>query len=70
MAKYWPSAARLSARPVPASVSVIGYVAKLDSRCSPSVTTGWPVASSRLIESAPASSCSARSSSKVIFPSS
>ena len=24
MAKYWPSPARLSARPVPASVSVIG----------------------------------------------
>jgi len=41
-----------------------------DSRCSPSVTIGSPVASRRLIESSAASSCSAWRSSNVILPSS
>jgi hypothetical protein len=45
-------------------------VAKLDSRCSPSVTIGSPVCSSRAIESSAAASCSAFSSSQVIVPSS
>jgi hypothetical protein len=42
-------------------VSAIGYVAKLEMRCSPSVMIGDPVASKRLIVSATAVSCSASS---------
>ncbi|CAK9863650.1 unnamed protein product [Sphagnum jensenii] len=68
MAKNCPSPASLSANPVPASVSVIGYVAKLDFRCSPSVTIASPVASNRLMESSAALFCVASRSSQLILP--
>ena len=55
---------------MPASVSVIAYVAKLDQRCSPSEMIGAPVASPRLIESWTAASCSDSSSSREMFPAS
>jgi len=55
-------------QPVPASVSVIGYVAKLDQRCSPSEMMGEPVSSKRAIESRTAASWASASSSLPISP--
>ena len=43
MAKYCPSATKLEARPEPPQVSMMGYVAKEEARCSPSVTRVSPV---------------------------
>ncbi len=70
IAKNWPPGARFGASPVPVSVSVIGYVAKLDHHCSPSETIGDPVASMRSIDSFAAASCSLARSSLEMLPAS
>ena len=52
--KYCPSAAKLLANPFPPSVSMIGYVAKEEARCSPSVKSVSPVSAILCTESSAA----------------
>ena len=52
--KYCPSAAKLLANPFPPSVSMIGYVAKEEARCSPSVKSVSPVSAIFCTESSAA----------------
>ena len=70
IAKYCPSAARLDARPLPPGVSMIGYVANEEARCSPSVTSISPVLAMFDSESSVALYCARMRSSCWILPAS
>lgn len=60
--------AKLSANPIPPSVSMIGQVANELARCPPSVTSVSAVCDILVTESPAASSCALTSSSRVMVP--